>query len=100
MEIIDRKDNSLLNRVEIKFTLNHDSEPTPSLTEMINMVLKLEPGSKRELIYIKNVNTRFGMPQTSGLALIYSSMEDASIEPEYIKSRHKVSEEESKGGNE
>ncbi|MGY8691825.1 MAG: hypothetical protein ACKVHF_02560, partial [Candidatus Poseidoniales archaeon] len=65
MEIINRKENALLNRVEIEFTLNHDSEPTPSLSEMISLVLKLEPGSKKELVYIKNVNTRFGMPQTS-----------------------------------
>jgi|TARA_B110000967_G_scaffold29980_1_gene28200 ribosomal protein S24E len=98
LEIINRKENALLNRVEIEFTLNHDSEPTPSLSEMISLVLKLEPGSKKELVYIKNVNTRFGMPQTSGLALIYASEESTSTEPDYIKTRHKVPEE-STGGN-
>jgi ribosomal protein S24E len=38
------------------------------------------------------------MPQTSGLALIYASEESTSIEPDYIKTRHKVPEE-SAGGN-
>ncbi len=92
MEIINRKENPLLNRVEIQFTLNHENSPTPSLAEMINSVVKLEPGCKKELIYIKNVNTRFGMPKTTGLALIYSSEKDTSIEPEYVKNRHKVTE--------
>tara|TARA_B100001142_G_scaffold83552_1_gene84651 strand:+ start:11960 stop:12259 length:300 start_codon:yes stop_codon:yes gene_type:complete len=99
LEIIKRKENHLLNRVEINFTLNHADAPTPSLSEMIDMVMKLEPGSKRELIFIKNVNTRFGMPRTTGLALIYDSENDASLEPDFIKSRHKIIEE-SDGGDE
>lgn len=85
--------------MEINFTLNHADAPTPSLSEMIDMVMKLEPGSKRELIFIKNVNTRFGMPRTTGLALIYDSENDASLEPDFIKSRHKIIEE-SDGGDE
>jgi len=93
LEIIERKENTLLSRVEIAFSLNHANAPTPSLSEMIGMVMKLEPGSKKDLIYIKNVNTRFGMARTNGLALIYESEDDASLEPNYIKSRHKMPEE-------
>ena len=63
------------------------------LPEYYNKLWTLE-----ELVFIKNVNTRFGMPQTSGLALIYASEESTSIEPDYIKTRHKVPEE-STGGN-
>ena len=99
MEIVERKENPLLSRVEIQFTLNHKSSPPPSLVDMIGGIMKLEPGSKKELIFIKNVNTRFGMPQTTGLALIYASEEDANLEPDYIKSRHKM-DDESKGGDE
>ncbi len=47
MEIIERKENTLLGRVEITFTLNHANAPTPSLSKMIEMVMKLEPGSKK-----------------------------------------------------
>tara|TARA_B100001113_G_scaffold149718_1_gene122830 strand:+ start:4915 stop:5214 length:300 start_codon:yes stop_codon:yes gene_type:complete len=93
LEIIERKENTLLGRVEITFTLNHSSAPTPSLSKMIEMVMKLEPGSKKDLIYIKNVNTRFGMARTNGLALIYESEEYANLEPEYIKLRHEIPEE-------
>jgi len=104
LEIIERKENTLLGRVEITFTLNHLNAPTPSLSKMIEMVMKLEPGSKKDLIYIKNVNTRFGMARTNGLALIYESEEGANLEPDYIKSRHEIPEESStdvsEGGDE
>jgi small subunit ribosomal protein S24e len=104
LEIIERKENALLGRVEITFTLNHANAPTPSLSKMIDMVMKLEPGSKKDLIYIKNVNTRFGMPKTNGLALIYQSEDVADLEPDYIKSRHDIPEasgtEVSEGGDE
>ena len=104
MEIIERKENALLGRVEITFTLNHSNAPTPSLSKMIEMVMKLEPGSKKDLIYIKNVNTRFGMARTNGLALIYESEDYANLEPDYIKIRHEIPEEssgeESEGGDE
>ena len=104
MEIIERKENTLLGRVEIFFALNHANAPTPSLSKMIEMVMKLEPRSKKNLIYIKDVNTRFGMARTNGLALIYESEEDANLEPDYIKSRHEIPEESSvevsEGGDE
>ena len=104
MEIIERKENTLLGRVEITFTLNHSNSPTPPLSKMIEMAMKLEPGSKKDLIYIKNVNTRFGMAMTNGLALIYESEEYANIEPDYIKLRHEIPEESSsevsEGGDE
>ena len=104
MEIIERKENTLLGRVEITFTLNHSNAPTPSLSKMIEMVMKLEPGSKKDLIYIKNVNTRFGLARTNGLALIYESEDYANLEPDYIKIRHEIPEEssgeESEGGDE
>ena len=89
MEIIERKENPVLDRVELTFQWNHSGEATPSLTEMVDAAAKAEPGADKKLVYVKNVNTRFGMSRTSGLALIYGTAESASIEPEYVIERHK-----------
>ena len=103
MQVIDRKDNPLLNRVEIRFAWDHPNSPTPDLSQMIVAVAKAEPGAKEDLVFIKDVSTRFGMPRTTGLALIYSSEEASSIEPNFIVKRHnRVRGEESsaEGGDE
>ncbi|GIS50423.1 MAG: hypothetical protein Ct9H90mP24_7150 [Methanobacteriota archaeon] len=41
-----------------------------------------EPGADRDMVVVKNVNTRFGMSRTTGTALIYGSAESKSIEPD------------------
>ena len=89
MQVIDRKDNPLLNRVEIRFVWDHPNSPTPDLSQMVSAAAKAEPGSREELIFIKDVSTRFGMPRTTGLALVYSTEEASSIEPDFIVERHK-----------
>lgn len=88
MEVTERKENPLLDRVEIRFTWNHTNSPTPSLREMVTAAAKTEPGAKQELVFLKEVSTRYGRPQTTGLALIYGSSESAALEPEYVRVRH------------
>ena len=92
MEIIDRKENPLLNRVELIFQWDHPNEPTPSRAQMVDAAAKAEPGSDRKLVFVKNVDTRFGMSRTSGTVLVYGSTESASIEPQYVVERHKGEE--------
>lgn len=87
MEIIDRKENPLLNRVEIEFRWNHEGAPTPSRTEMLNGIASIEPGANRDFIVIKNVNTRFGIGSTTGLGLVYGDEEAMKVEPGYMHDR-------------
>ena len=89
MEIIDRKDNPLLNREEIKFVWNHEGTATPTRREMVEAAAKSEPNANKELTYIKDVRTVFGKGRTEGIALIYSNAESASMEPSYVGARHK-----------
>ena len=97
MEIIERKENPVLDRVELTFQWNHSGEATPSLSQMVDAAAKAEPGADKTLVFVKNVNTRFGMSRTSGMALIYGAAEAASIEPDYVIERHKsLNENESK----
>ena len=87
MEIINRKENPLLNRIEIEFRWDHDGIPTPSRSDMLNTLASIEPGSSRDLIVIKDVVTRFGMASTTGFGLIYESADAMAVEPEYIHKR-------------
>ena len=97
MEIIQRKENPVLDRVELTFQWTHSGEATPSLSQMVDAAAKAEPGSDKKQVFVKNVNTRFGMSRTSGLAMIYGSPDSASIEPDYVIERHKsLNENESK----
>ena len=88
MEIIDRKENPLLNRVEIEFRWSHEGSATPSRVDMLNGIASIEPGSNRELIVIKNVKTRFGLGSTTGLGLVYADETSMKVEPEYMHSRY------------
>ena len=87
MESKDRKENSLLNRIEIEFSWNHAGKATPSRSEMLDQVASLEPGSNKDLIVIKHVNTRFGVGITTGSAFIYADEESMKVEPEYVHNR-------------
>jgi len=89
MEIVERKENPVLDRVELTFQWNHSGEATPSLSQMVDAAAKAEPGADKKLVFVKNVNTRFGMSRTTGLALVYGSQDSASIEPNYVVERHK-----------
>jgi len=88
MEIKDRKENKVLNRVEISFSWKHNGKATPSRKEVMDLVRTLEPGSNPDLIVVKDCVTRFGQPLTTGLAYIYGTADAMSVEPEYIHKRH------------
>ncbi len=88
MEITGRKENPILNRVEISWQWRHVGSPTPTRKQIIDAVIKLEPGATIDRILVKSVNTRFGQPLTSGDAFIYSTRDDLEKSPKYIIERH------------
>ena len=63
MEIVERRENALLKRAEIEFIIRHENQPTPTRKAMTEWLNKLEPGSKKELVVIKDVTTRFDEPK-------------------------------------
>ena len=88
MDIVDRTENKILNRIEISFKWQHIGKATPSRKDVMDLVKTLEPGSNPDLIVVKDCKTRFGQPLTTGIAFIYSSAEAMKVEPEYIFKRH------------
>jgi ribosomal protein S24E len=94
MEITDRKENPILNRVEISWQWRHVGAPTPTRGEIIAAVVKMEPGATKDRVLVKSVNTRFGQPLTTGSAFIYGDRADLEKEPKYILNRHSQAESE------
>jgi len=88
MEIIDKKENQLLSRVEIRFQLRHEGSPTPDRSDLRSKVASLVPGTSASNVVVKEVQTRFGQPLTTGLAFIYESDDAMQIEPRYVLERH------------
>ncbi len=87
MQIIDRRENKLLDRVEIDFQINHTGKPTPTRASVAKSLAGLEPGSKTNLIVVKELKTRFGQALTTGVALIYANGEAITVEPSYVHAR-------------
>lgn len=90
MEVLDRKENNLLDRVEINFKWRHVGIATPSRDDLLNMAKSMEPGASKECIIIKDVNTRFGQPLTTGVAHIYGNKTSMIVEPKYMLERHGI----------
>ena len=88
MEIIDRKENPILNRVELAWQWRHTGAPTPTRNEIIDAVVRMEPGATKDRVLVKSVSTRFGQPLTTGSAFVYGDRADLEKEPKYILERH------------
>tara|TARA_B110000444_G_scaffold117829_1_gene110891 strand:- start:36192 stop:36551 length:360 start_codon:yes stop_codon:yes gene_type:complete len=88
MNINERIENKLLNRIEISFSWKHEGKTTPSRKDIMDLVRTLEPGSNPEWIVVKDCETRYGQPLTIGTAYIYNSQEAMAVEPSYIDKRH------------
>jgi len=88
MEITERKENPILNRVEITWQWRHVGAATPTRTEIIDAVVKMEPGATKDCVLVKSVSTRFGQPLTTGNAFVYGDRADLEKEPKYILARH------------
>ena len=88
MEIVSRKENKLLNRVEINFRWQHEGQATPSRQAVMNLVKTLEPGSNPDCIVVKECNTRFGQPLTTGMAFIYSDSDSIKTYPPAANAVH------------
>lgn len=94
IEINSRKENPFLNRIEIRFTVKHKDEPTPS-RELIRNELADRLNVSKDNVIIDKINTSFGWYESFGYAKIYNSLEKAKgIEKKYILKRNKIQVEE------
>jgi small subunit ribosomal protein S24e len=87
IQVIDEKNNPILNRREIIFKVIHD-ESTPSRKSVVER-LAAALNSKMGLVYVDSLKTEFGKRETIGYAKIYETAERAKqIERAHIIERN------------
>ncbi|MEW5760219.1 MAG: 30S ribosomal protein S24e [Candidatus Thermoplasmatota archaeon] len=80
IEILDKKENLLLKRAEIKFKVTHSPEATPNRDKIRESIASLI-NTKKENIVLDRIKSSFGKPETIGYAKVYEKKEEAiSIE--------------------
>ena len=96
IEIDSKKNNPLLNRTEVYFTVRHEGERTPN-REIIRSELADKLNAKKENIVLNTIHSGFGNQEITGYAKIYSSLTKIKeVEPEYILKRNKLIESKDK----
>lgn len=87
IQVIEEKNNPILNRREIVFKVIHD-ESTPSRKSVVER-LAATMNSKVGLVYVDGLKTEFGKRETRGYAKIYETTERAAqVEREHIIERN------------
>ena len=92
IEIIEQKQNPLLSRREVRFSVHHQGEKTPT-RDSIREKLAAQLNSKKGNVVVDSMASAFGKSATRGYARIYDSQEAlAKNEPHYLLKRNKLEE--------
>ena len=84
VEIIEKSENPLFQRVEIKLKVDHAGEPTPKRLD-VRAQVAAQLGVAEELVVIEKLAGAYGRQEASGIARAYSSKERLdALEPKYI----------------
>ncbi|MES2155185.1 MAG: 30S ribosomal protein S24e [bacterium] len=90
LKITHKKDNAILARQEIQFSLRHDGETTPSRTQVRQLVAG-ELGTKTENVVIDEMHSSYGVGATKGTARAYKSADAArSTERVHLLKRNQL----------
>ena len=78
----------MIKRKEIQFRIDHPKSGTPNRYEVKQKLAALETAPEN-LVYIKNIKTRFGSRFVTGTAHVYEDKENAdNFEPTFSKIRN------------
>lgn len=92
LEIVDKRDNPLLSRVEVRFKVLHDAASTPSRKEVREAVAKAV-NAQKERVVVDILTAAFGKGETEGYAKVYKNKQEAMrVESESMKRRHGLTE--------
>jgi ribosomal protein S24E len=89
IKIESTKDNPLLKRTEVGFTIvQGPKEKTPERLE-VKKAVAVEMKIGDEVVFVKRMRTKTGTNITQGVANVYQSVAQAKlVEPEYIRKRN------------
>jgi small subunit ribosomal protein S24e len=93
VEVILKKENPLMDRLEVDFKVSHPKEVTPKRKDVRNEIATLLKVQKDRIV-IDHMKTEFGKPETLGYAKVYKSKTEAlSNETEAVLKRNNLFEE-------
>ena len=96
IQIRENKENALLDRREIVFTLRHDGETTPSRVQ-VRQLLASQIGTKTENVVIDVMESEYGRGASRGTARAYKSADAArGIERTHFLKRNQLYVEKAK----
>lgn len=76
LKITKQKENALLARKEVEFTIRHDGATTPSRVQVRQLVAS-ELGTKTDNIVVDSMHSEYGLGSTHGVARAYKSPDAA-----------------------
>ncbi|HEX9341236.1 MAG TPA: 30S ribosomal protein S24e, partial [Thermoplasmata archaeon] len=89
LQVLTKKDNPHLKRVEVTFKAIHKAEPTPT-RDALRAFLARELKATKDIVVIDSQASSFGRYETHGYAKVYKSKEEAlSVERKHILVRNK-----------
>jgi len=96
LEVLARKENPLLKRLEVRFKAIHKAEPTPT-RDALRAFLARELQATKDIVVIDSQASTFGRYETVGYAKVYKSKDEAlKVERKHILVRNKLIEPEVK----
>jgi len=92
INVTQKKENKVLNRVEVKFDCIYTGEATPKILDVKSKLVALL-NTKKELIVVDSLQPNYGEAKATGYAKFYDSREDLeSIEPKNMIEKNKEEE--------
>lgn len=93
IEILEKSDNVLLERTEVKAKVEHPKEATPA-RKALSEALKESLGIKKEVLVVDNIDSSFGKHESIVFAKIYKKVETArEVEADHILKRNNLWQE-------
>ena len=90
ISIQEKKENKLLERWDVRFTIEHAGEKTPS-REQVKKGVADAVGAKADVTVIDEYVSEFGLGRSRGFAKVYPSVEKArALERAYQQKRNGI----------
>jgi small subunit ribosomal protein S24e len=93
IEITNKKENPLQDRIEIRFEIDHVGETTPGRNVVAEEIAKKEK-TKRDLVIVDSVESVYGIGKSKGYAKVYKNKKSIlEYEPAYKLARNGIVDE-------
>jgi small subunit ribosomal protein S24e len=94
IDILNKKENKVLDRTEVKFDCIYSDEATPKILDVKSKLVALL-NTQKDLIVVDSIQPHYGQAKASGYAKIYGSKDSLEdIETEHVITKNKEAETE------